>query len=259
MQRSITTSSPAARAFARRLLRGPRLPASRRFGADRGSPHPQSPARIRNGGKRRQYPPARESHPAYAIAFSPRTSVSCGLTGMMRYPVRLHVLGDAITRPQAIAREPHDRDGLSCSLRSSLVRSCISHPCQPHQLSTLLRASDGGTRRFQRAQFDGADAHAPQFFHQPSEMFEHDADLLVAAFDQPHFVPGIIAAANQLQIRRSGAAAAERNARRGTALPARGVRCRSPSPDMSWSRGCAAAVMALANSPSLVSSSRPSL
>jgi len=45
-----------------------------------------------------------------------------------------------------------------------------------------------------------------------AEMLEHDADLLVAAFDELHFVPGVIAAADQPYGRGRGALAAERDA-----------------------------------------------
>ncbi len=43
-------------------------------------------------------------------------------------------------------------------------------------------------------------------------MFEHDSDLLVAAFDQFDFVPGVVAAPDHFDGGWRGAAAAERNA-----------------------------------------------
>src|SRR5438309_792650 len=43
-----------------------------------------------------------------------------------------------------------------------------------------------------------------------AEVLEHDADLLIASFNQLHFIPGIIAAPDHLQTRRRGALSAQR-------------------------------------------------
>jgi hypothetical protein len=48
----------------------------------------------------------------------------------------------------------------------------------------------------QRSQFQKTDFHAPQLLHQPPEMSEHQPDLVLASFDEPHFIPGIIGLAD---------------------------------------------------------------
>ena len=48
--------------------------------------------------------------------------------------------------------------------------------------------------RLERSQLQKSDFDAPQLLHQSPKMFEHEADLILPPFDQPHFVPGISAA-----------------------------------------------------------------
>ena len=59
--------------------------------------------------------------------------------------------------------------------------------------------------RFQRTQFHGSDAHAFELLDQPPEMLEHHADLVLPAFEQPHFIPGILGTMGQFQARGRGA------------------------------------------------------
>jgi len=57
--------------------------------------------------------------------------------------------------------------------------------------------------RRQSAQGQEPDFHAPQLLHQAVEMREHDADLVLAAFHQPHFVPRVDGLLDQLDLGRS--------------------------------------------------------
>jgi len=56
----------------------------------------------------------------------------------------------------------------------------------------------------QRSQLQRADPDPSQLLDQPAEMFEHQADLVVPAFVQADFVPGIVAFTNELQPGRQG-------------------------------------------------------
>ena len=130
---------------------------------------------------------------------------------------RLHVLGDSIARPRAPAGKPHYRDRLSVPKK---ILACHRHSHSPSaSIFALLPASGAGIRRASEIPVQRADAHAPQFLHQMAEMLEHDADLLVAAFDQLDFVPGIVAAADQPQTGWRGAPSADAECRCGIALP----------------------------------------
>src|SRR5580692_11428119 len=42
-----------------------------------------------------------------------------------------------------------------------------------------------------KIQLEESDLHAAQLFHQPAEMFEHHADLILPALRDFYFIPGI--------------------------------------------------------------------
>src|ERR1019366_5007030 len=68
-----------------------------------------------------------------------------------------------------------------------------------HQLLHFLGRKQPELARLQRSQFHRADLHTPQLFDQMPEVLEHDPDLLIAPLNEPHLIPGIIAAADQAQ------------------------------------------------------------
>src|SRR5205807_4302196 len=53
--------------------------------------------------------------------------------------------------------------------------------------------------RLERTQFQEADPHPLQLLHQSPAMLEHDADLILAPFDQPDLIPGILRTPDQFQ------------------------------------------------------------
>ena len=61
--------------------------------------------------------------------------------------------------------------------------------------------------RLQAAQREEAYPHPAELLHEPVKMFEHDADLVLPALGQPHFVPRVIALADELDARGRGPAA----------------------------------------------------
>src|SRR5579885_3876644 len=63
-----------------------------------------------------------------------------------------------------------------------------------------------------QVQFEKADLHPPQFFNQQAEVLEHFADLVLAAFGDLHFIPGIGAGLDPLQFGGRGLAAVQGDA-----------------------------------------------
>ena len=78
--------------------------------------------------------------------------------------------------------------------------------------SHFLRRQMAELARLQRTQFQKSDPHPLQLLHQPPEMLEHQPDLILAAFGQPHLVPRVLRAIDQLQAGRRGAPPAQRHA-----------------------------------------------
>src|SRR5689334_16021141 len=65
--------------------------------------------------------------------------------------------------------------------------------------------------RLERSQIQESDLYPLQLLHKPVEMFEHDTNLVLSSFHQPHFVPGIIAFTYQFDSGWRGAAAMHRD------------------------------------------------
>ena len=78
--------------------------------------------------------------------------------------------------------------------------------CDCEQLRDLGWSERAELTGLERSEFERADADAAQLLDQQSEMLEHGTDLLVAAFDQADFVPGVFAATNQAKSGGRGAA-----------------------------------------------------
>src|SRR5579875_278540 len=53
--------------------------------------------------------------------------------------------------------------------------------------------------RLQCAEIQKSDLYPLQLLHQPAEVFKHDSDLILTAFDELYFVPWVDALANKLQ------------------------------------------------------------
>src|SRR5260370_15482519 len=66
--------------------------------------------------------------------------------------------------------------------------------------------------RLERPEIHRPDADPLQFFHQPAEIFEHHADLVLAALDQAYLIPRVLGAVQKLESGRRGAASFQRNA-----------------------------------------------
>src|SRR5512140_472518 len=64
----------------------------------------------------------------------------------------------------------------------------------------------------QTPQFQEADLGALQFLHQPAEVPDHDAHLILPSLDQAHLVPRIHGALDEPQARRRGFSAMQRDA-----------------------------------------------
>ena len=75
-----------------------------------------------------------------------------------------------------------------------------------------LARREGAIAAGRDIEFEETDLHAAQFLHQTSKMFEHHADLILAAFLEFHFVPRIVARLDQLDQRGRGLLAADRDA-----------------------------------------------
>jgi len=117
------------------------------------------------------------------------------------------------------------------------------------QMTELLRLDVQGKE---------SDPHTLQFLDEQSEVLEHQPDLILASFDQLDFVPGILGAREKLQPRLRRPAAVNRNACAEFFFLLFGQR--AVRLDNVRLRDLALAdVMAFANSPSFVISSRPSL
>src|SRR5579875_1928860 len=65
---------------------------------------------------------------------------------------------------------------------------------------------------FEVAQFEETDFDALELFDQTAEVFKHDADLILAAFDEAHFVPRVNAFADELEAGGGRAASVHRDA-----------------------------------------------
>ena len=61
-------------------------------------------------------------------------------------------------------------------------------------------------------EFEEADLHAAELFDELAEMLEHHADLVLAAFGEADFIPGIFAGLDEFDVRGSGAAAMQGDA-----------------------------------------------
>jgi hypothetical protein len=61
-------------------------------------------------------------------------------------------------------------------------------------------------------EFEEADFHATEFFHQLAEVFEHHSDLVLAAFGEADFIPRILAGLDEFDVGGRGAAAMQRDA-----------------------------------------------
>src|SRR5512140_2675936 len=65
---------------------------------------------------------------------------------------------------------------------------------------------------WQPPQFQKTDLGALQFLHQPAEVLDHDAHLILPSLDQPHLVPRIHGALHESQARRRGSPTMHRDA-----------------------------------------------
>src|SRR5258708_3587461 len=80
------------------------------------------------------------------------------------------------------------------------------------QLCYLSQAQITKLTRLQGSQVERSDLYALELLHQPPGMFEHEPDLVLAALEEPHFIPGICRAMRQAQARGRRAAALNRQA-----------------------------------------------
>ena len=119
------------------------------------------------------------------------------MTGIHRndsVALALHVLGDAVAGAHGIIRQTDDGDR---SVFPEDLSSC--RPSEPLPFSEpggtvrLHDRSDSAISGFQSGEFQEADLHSSEFFHEHPEALEHQADLVLPALDQLHFVPRVVA------------------------------------------------------------------
>src|SRR5579862_7513716 len=58
--------------------------------------------------------------------------------------------------------------------------------------------------RLERSKLQKTNPHAPQLLHQPSKVFEHETNLVLTSFNEPHFIPRIFGAPDELDARGRG-------------------------------------------------------
>src|SRR4051794_13552512 len=124
-------------------------------------------------------------------AFSPRTSVSVGLTGMMRYPDRC-MYSDT---PKLGRIRLLDRPTTAMVFAARKISLAVVIHLHFKQLSEAVDFFGGQVAEFpalQSAEFEKADLHPLEFFYEPAEILEHDADLILAALVDLYLVPRVV-------------------------------------------------------------------
>jgi hypothetical protein len=56
-------------------------------------------------------------------------------------------------------------------------------------------------------EFEESNFYAAEFFYQLAEVFEHHSNLVLSAFGEAHFIPGILTGLDELDVCGRGAAA----------------------------------------------------
>src|ERR1035438_5490131 len=176
-----------------------------------------SPGFVSIGGAARRPPRGAEGLAALMDATSNRGEAGvCAVSPATIKPARAAASAVASHRPRVLifpAKIPWYRflrygTPANAPLRSRLgMRLLAREGHRPFQLGHFLHGQMAELARLQRPQVDGSNLDAPQLLHQPAEMFEHHADLVIAPFHQTHFIPGVLRVADQFEARRHGAPA----------------------------------------------------